>query len=203
MKKTFSIINTLFIALFLLSSCNGQDKANTAVVNESNNTTQYEYTHFNDIVFNQEGEFIGLNLLDDRTLVKTKLPEEALFDESEDFLYYEWKIENNTYKVDLFFNKENKLKSIDAYISFYTADEEKDRATAEIFYADMEKYFIEKYGKENLETNEAIINENDLQYNSWYFDEKDIEVGLDDVEVYWYMSAYENLFEEEVVDPKQ
>lgn len=199
MKNLFSIIHTIIIAVFLLSSCNGQDKANAALVTESTNPIQYNYVHFNKIVFNQEGEFIGLNLLDDRTLVKTKLPSEALFEESENFLYYQWEVEGNIYKIDLFFNDENKLKSIDGYISFYTEDEEKDRATAELFYADMEKMFLDKYGKNGLETNEATINDSDLIYNSWYFEEKDVEVGLDDVEVYWYMSAYENLFEEEVV----
>lgn len=198
MKQLFSIINILTFTAFALTSCSGQDKANAAVVNQTS-TQQYQYAHFNEIIFSQEGEFLGLNLLDERTLVKTKLPSDAFVDESEDFLYYQWTINNNIYKVDLFFNKENKLKSIDAYISFYKEDKEKDRATAEVFYADMEKFFIEKYGKDNLETNEVTINQNDLKYNSWYFDEKDVEVGLDDVEVYWYMSAYENLFEEEIV----
>lgn len=201
MNKIFSITNILLASIFIFYSCNGQDKANAAVITESvAPSSQYKYSNFNKIIFSQEGEFLGLNLLDDRALVKTKLPSDAFVDESEDFVYYEWLIDNNTYKVDLFFNKENKLKSIDAYINFYKENKEKDRATAEVFYADMEKFFIEKYGVNDLKTNAATINDNSLQYNSWQLQEKDIEVGLDDVEVYWYMSAFENLFEEELTN---
>ncbi len=200
MYKLASITSILFITIAFLGSCSGQDKVETAVVNQSAPSTQYQYVNFNKIVFNQEGEFNGLELFDDRVLVKTKLPEVALLDESEDFLYYEWKIDGNTYKLDLFFNNNDQLKSIDGYVSFYTEDEEKDKATAELFYTDMEQYFIEKYGKENMESNEEFIGENDLKFISWYFDEKDFEVGFDDIEVYLYMSSYESLFEEEELE---
>jgi len=203
MYQSLSIFSTLLLTFSLLSSCSGQENTETAVVNQSTvNTNQYQYEFFNEVVFNQDGEFVGLNLLEDRESVKQKLPKEALKDESEDFLYYEWLVDGNQYNLDLFFNTESKLKSIDGYINFYK-NKEKDKASADLFYADMEKYFIEKYGKENIENNTEFVGENDLKFVSWYFEDKDVEVGLDDVEVYWYMSAYESLFiEEELEDAK-
>jgi hypothetical protein len=79
------------------------------------------------------------------------------------------------------------LNSIDGYVYFYDAEGNYDSVEAAAFYKDMQANFVAKYGAEEEEA------EDGYKYTSWYSDTKDVEVGLDNGEVYWYVYSYEDM----------
>ena len=113
------------------------------------------------------------------------MPESAFDDETESYLYYYWELDGNQYYIDLYFDEADKLNSIDGYVYFYDEDSNYDEAAAKALYTDLKEKFTSKYGSEEEEVDES------LRYIYWYFDNKDVELGLDSGEVYWYMYSYE------------
>lgn len=188
MKKLLSIFAIALISAFAMTACSGGDSndgdadgGDTTVVE----TSKFNSEYFEKVVFTNDGEFVGLSFGDSRETVKSKLPADAFDDETDNYLYYYWEMDNNQYYLDLYFDDEDKLNSIDGYVYFYDANDNYDEAEASAFYTDMRENFVAKYG------NEEEVSESGYTYTYWYFDEKDVEVGLDEGEVYWYMYYYE------------
>lgn len=186
MKKILSILMIAFIASFTITACGGGDSAETADAKVVE-TAKYNSEYFADVVPNNDGEFIGLELGDPRDAVKGKLPNDAFDDETDSYLYYYWELGNNQYYLDLYFDESDNLNSIDGYVYFYDTDNNYDDAAAKAFYTDMKENFVAKYGSEEEYSDEEFT------YTSWYLDDKDAEVGLDGGEVYWYIYSYEDL----------
>lgn len=167
------------------TACGGGDAAGDGSGTETVDAPKYNSEYFDDVMFAEGGEFVGLNLGDSRSDVKAKLPESAFDDETDSYLYYYWDLNGNQYWLDLYFDEAGKLNSIDGYVYFYDAESNYDEAAAKAFYTDMRDAFTAKYGAEEEEVDEDFV------YTYWYFDNKDVEVGLDGGEVYWYMYSYE------------
>lgn len=187
MKKFLSILMMALLASFTITACGGGDSSDSEDTAVETETVTYNSEYFADVVPNNDGEFVGLELGDSREVVKGKLPEDAFDDETDSYLYYYWELGNNQYYLDLYFDESDNLNSIDGYVYFYDADNNYDAAAAKAFYTDMKENFLAKYGTEEEYADE------DFTYISWYLDDKDAEVGLDDGEVYWYIYHYEDM----------
>lgn len=187
MKKFLSILMIALIASFAITSCGGgEDAANASDGETTTETATYNSEYFSDVVTTNSGEFVGLELGDSRATVKSKLSEDGFDDETDSYLYYYWDLGNNQYYLDLYFDENDKLNSIDGYIYFFDANNANDNEAAAAFYKDMKENFVAKYGPEEE------VSEFDFTYIAWYFDDKDAEVGLEEGEVYWYVYSYED-----------
>ena len=175
---------TLALAAFILTSCGGGEGGDGD--NGGAATATYNSDYFADVMYASGGDFADLNIGDTREEVKAKLPESAFVDESGGYMYYEWLLDNNDYYLDLYFDDNDKLNSIDGAVHFYDADDYYDRAEAKKFYEDMRDYLTDSYGPEEEE------NDGDYVYTYWYMDDMDVEVGLDEGECYWYIYYYED-----------
>jgi hypothetical protein len=185
MKKFLSILMIALIASFAITSCGGESAGGGDVAVED--APVYNSSYFADVMSSNTGEFVGLELGDSRETVKSKLSTDAFDDETESYLYYYWELDENQYYLDLYFDEGDKLNSIDGYVYFYDADGNYDGVEAAAFYKDMQLNFVTKYGAE-----EEVV-EDGYTYTSWYFDAKDVEVGLDNGEVYWYIYSYDDM----------
>ena len=184
MKKFLSILMIAFIASFIISSCSSESSGD--VTAETEFTANYNSVYFAEVVPTNDGDFVGLQLGDSREDVQIKLPQDAFDDETDSYLYYFWELDDNQYYLDLYFDEDNRLNSIDGYVYFYDKEYNYDETEANAFYTDMKENFKAKYGSEEEYT------DNDFTYISWYLDEMDAEVGLDGGEVYWYIYHYED-----------
>lgn len=169
-----------FLALFaglVLNSCGGESTDGGSGTATATNKSSY----FDDAVFADGGDFVGISIGDSRDAVKASLPESAFVDETDGYLYYEWVLGNNDYYLDLYFGDEDNLNSIDGYIYFYDNDDYYDKAEAKKFYSDMENLFNGKFGAGDETT--------DIDYASTYWSKGDMEaeVSMDEGEVYWYI----------------
>lgn len=172
------------IASFAITSCGGGEATEgdgTAAVEDA---PAYNSSYFADVMSSNEGEFVGLVLGDSRETVKSKLSKDAFDDETESYLYYYWELGENQYYLDLYFDENDQLNAIDGYVYFYDAEGNYDSAEAAAFYKDLQANFVAKYGAEEE------VTEDGYTYTSWYFDEKDVHVEVDNGEVYWYIDAY-------------
>jgi hypothetical protein len=185
MKKFLSILMIALIASFAITSCGSGDAADGDVAVED--ALAYNSSYFADVMTSNSGEFVGLELGDSRETVKAKLAKDAFDDETESYLYYFWDLGENQYYLDLYFDENDKLNSIDGYVYFYDAEDNYDNVEAAAFYKDMQANFVAKYGAEEE------VAEDGYKYTSWYSDTKDVEVGLDNGEVYWYVYSYEDM----------
>ena len=137
------------IASFAITSCGGGDAEGSSDGDtDVATTTSYNSEYFADVVTTNDGEFAGLELGDSRATVKSKLSEDAFDDETDSYLYYYWDLGNNQYYLDLYFDENDKLNSIDGYVYFYDANNDYDQAAAADFYADMKGKFVDTYGAE-------------------------------------------------------
>ena len=184
MKKFLSILMIAFIASFIISSCSSESTDD--VTAETEVVENYNSAYFAEVVPTNEGDFVGLKLGDSREDVQNKLPQDAFDDETDSYLYYFWQLDSNQYYLDLYFDEDNRLNSIDGYVYFYDTESNYDETEANAFYTDMKANFKAKYGSEEEYA------DNDFTYISWYLDEMDAEVGLDGGEVYWYIYHYED-----------
>jgi hypothetical protein len=178
MKKFLSILSIVLVASFTITSCGGGALEDAPAYNSS---------YFADVMSTNDGEFVGLELGDSREIVKSKLPKDAFDDETESYLYYYWELGENLYYLDLYFDENDKLNSVDGYVYFYDAEGNYDSAEADAFYKDMQANFIAKYGAAEE------VAEDGYKYTSWGFDAKDVEVRLDNGEVYWYIYSYDDM----------
>ncbi|MCB9226355.1 MAG: hypothetical protein H6578_04215 [Chitinophagales bacterium] len=55
-----------------------------------------------------------------------------------------------------------------------------------LFTKTLKADFLTKYGEEQE------VNLDDFTYIRWIFDQKDVEIGIDNAEVYWYVYAYKD-----------
>lgn len=184
MKKFLSILMIAFIVSFMTSSCSNESTDD--VTAETEVTANYNSVYFAEVVPTNEGDFVGLKLGDSREEVQIKLPKDALDDETDSYLFYFWKLDENEYFLDLYFDKDNRLSALDGYVYFYDKENNFDETEANALYIDMKENFKAKYGSEEEYA------DNDVTYISWYLDEMDAEVGLDGGEVYWYIYHYED-----------
>lgn len=184
MKKFLSILMIAFIASFIISSCSSESTDD--VTAETEVVENYNSAYFAEVVPTNEGDFVGLKLGDSREDVQNKLPQDAFDDETDSYLYYFWELDSNQYYLDLYFDEDNRLNSIDGYVYLYDTESNYDETEANAFYTDMKANFKAKYGSEEEYA------DNDFTYISWYLDEMDAEVGLDGGEVYWYIYHYED-----------
>ena len=186
MKKFLSFAFMLAFAGLVMTSCGGdspKDGGDTDTTTKSDHKSEY----FTDAVFASGGDFVGLSIGDSREDVMASLPKDAFADETDGYLYYEWKFKgDHDYYLDLYFDDNDKLNSIDGYVYFYDADGMEDKAEAKKFYSDMKDFFSDKYGSEEEEVDEDYV------YTYWYMDEMDVEVGANEGEVYWYIYGYED-----------
>lgn len=187
--------NTLFnkVLFFLFSitffgfiACGGANGENASTSLQGKADSEHESPYYDDIVLSNSGEFSGIEIGETRTSVKQKLPEDAFDNESESYLYYKWNIGDHVYNLDLFFDGEDKLNSIDGYVRFYDSKGAYDKDQALAFYKDLKADFLTKYGEEQE------VNLDDFTYIRWIFDQKDVEIGIDNAEVYWYVYAYKD-----------
>lgn len=161
-----NLLSLAFIVAFLgitITSCN----------------TETEEKLVDKILFAEGGELLGLSLGDTKESVRAKLPEEAFEEEYEGFMYYSWKIDNNDYYLDLYFNEDNTLFSISGYVYMNTAEGAYDNEGAKALYEDMKPLFTEKFGAPTSE---------DTEYMTWSLEDKDVDLGLGDGEVYFYVA---------------
>lgn len=198
MRKLFAIAFYAVFAGLVLTACGGDGEGDStdgdvSIVDEATSTSSSTSAYYNDIVFAQGGEFLGLNIGDSRTDVSGKLPADGFDDETESYMYYYWLLDNNDYYLDLYFESD-KLNSIDGYVYFYDDESYYDNDAAKAFYADLKADFVAKYGEAEEET------DGEYTYTYWYFDDKDVEVGMDEGEVYWYIYSYEDYSAEEEVE---
>ena len=182
MKKFLSILMIALIASFAITSCGGGDTE--AAVKDA---PAFNSSYFAQVMTSNSGEFVGLELGDSRETVKSKLSKDAFDDETESYLYYYWELGENQYYLDLYFDENDKLNSVDGYVYFYDAEGNYDSVEAAAFYKDMQANFVAKYGAEEE------VTEDGYKYTSWFFDAKDVEVGLDNGEVYWYIYSYDDM----------
>lgn len=185
-NKLHNHIAIFMVAIFFVAfvSCGGANGENASAAIQKQKDSSHNSPYYNDIVLSNSGEFAGLKIGDLKTTVKQTLPEEAFDNESENYLYYKWDISENTYNLDLYFDENNKLGSIDGYVRFYDKKGAYNREQALAFYEDIKADFIAKYGTEE----EVTLD--DFTYIRWIFDQKDVEIGIDNAEVYWYVYAY-------------
>lgn len=180
MKNKIIIASIIFSISISFFSCSGVSTEDSAA---SVAATEYNSKYFKDVVSSTEGEFVGLELGNSKSIAKSKLSSDAFQNESEEYLYYFWNLDNNDYYLDLFFD-EDKLAIIDGYIYFLNAAEEPDMAAATDFYEDMKKHFLAKYGEEDE------IVDADGKYIEWYFDNKEVELRIQEGDVFWYISSF-------------
>ena len=167
---------TIFLQLFLFLGLMG---LNSSVFAKGNNSD-----FFKDVVFQDGGDFLSMNLGDSKEEVMSKMPESALEDASDSYVYYSWKLGAYDYYIDLFFTEDDKLSSIDGYVYFYDKNGKELVNEADKLYKDMKAYFVKRY------EGATETNSDGMKYTYWYLDDKDVEVGMSGGEVYWYLYDY-------------
>jgi hypothetical protein len=140
--------------------------------------------YFKNVVFQDGGDFLSMLLGETRAEVMSKMPESALEDKTDSYLYYSWKLGNNEYYIDLYFSENDELISIDGYVYFYDKSGNESVNEADKLYKDMRTYFEKKYDEGNEEEADG------LKYTYWVLANIDVEVGLTGGEVYWYLYDY-------------
>lgn len=172
--KSTSVITLILFSLFLISY-----KSISAKTYKQEGETEYNSPLFDRIIFSNGGEFLGLTLGETKESVLAKLPQEAFEYEQEGFFYYSWKIDNNNYYLDLYFNEDNTLFSIAGYIYLNTVEGEFDNEGADNLFADLKPYFVKKFGTPTFEEDDYIAFE--LEANI-------VDLGKGDGEVYFYVA---------------
>jgi hypothetical protein len=180
MKKLFPLAILAAFVGFFLTSCTSDTATEDA--------GEFNSKFFKQIVFAEGGDFVGLSIGDTRDAVKAKLPADAFEDETDNYLYYSWKIDGNDYYLDLYFKDDGLLASIDGFVYFYNEDSYYDAEAAAAFYKDIKALFVAKYGEPKEEV------DGDYQYTYWYMEDLDAEVGVNEGEVYWYIYGYSSDF---------
>lgn len=169
MKRTNLFSTLLFVGLCIISFTDLQAKDNSK--------------YYQDIIFQEGGDFLGLSFGQSMDSVRMMLPSDALDEDDPNYLYYYWKLDNNEFYLDLYFEND-KLNSIDGRVYFFNKKKEKDKTEADNFYEDLVHAFTEAYGSEREEKSSG------LKYTYWYEDDLDAEVGTESNEVYWYLYDY-------------
>lgn len=161
-----NLLSLAFVVAFLgmtITSCNTESEAKLV----------------DKILFAEGGDLLGISLGDTKESVRAKLPADAFEEEYEGFIYYSWKIDNHDYYLDLYFNEDNTLFSISGYVYLNTAEGGYDTEGAKALFEDMKPLFTKKFGAPTSE---------DTEYMTWSLDDKDIDLGLGDGEVYFYIA---------------
>jgi len=158
--------------------CNSQKK----IINTEEIATP-RVISFNEVIFAEGGDFLGLTLGEPKESVMSKLPNDAFEDEQENWLYYSWKIGNNNYYLDLFFNEDSTLFSIAGYIYLNTENGDFDNEAATTLFTDLKPYFLNKFGTPEIE---------DAYYVPFYSDTSNVDLGKGDGEVYFYVAQLKN-----------
>lgn len=176
MKTSNLFIITLLCPFLFFVSC--QNNNTRAEVLEEEVIPKSPY--FERVVFADGADFLGLELGEAKENALEKLPSEVVTESTPNYTYFKWQLDTNVYYIDLYFNEEEVLASIDGYVYFYTTEKNYDNAAASLFYANLKEYFQAKYGEKEETEGEAT-------YTQWDFDNKTIEVGLNEGEVYWFI----------------
>jgi hypothetical protein len=184
MKKIFFLPIILMFASIAFTSCDSSSSSENGDSGADNSEM------FNQVVFAEGGDFVGISLGDSKEDVKEKLPQDAFEDETESYLYYAWNIDGNDYYLDLYFREDNTLSSIDGFVYFYDEESYYNEEAAAEFYDEIKTYFIGKLGEEYEEVG------SEYTYIYWAKDMFDAEVGQNEGEVYWYIYGYEESFED-------
>ena len=95
------------IASFAITSCGGGEAADGDGGVAVEDAPAYNSSYFTDVVSTNSGEFAGLELVDSRATIKSKLSQDAFDDETESYLYYYWELGENQYYLDLYFDEIN------------------------------------------------------------------------------------------------
>jgi hypothetical protein len=177
MKHANLIIVGLFGVANLFSACQNKNaNAEEIVVEESIPKSVY----FDRIIFAEGGDFLGVTLGETKDDALSKLPADAQTEKTPNYTYFEWQLDSNVYYIDLYFDENQLLASIDGYVYFYNANKIYDVDAANVFYDNLKEYFSQKYGE--LEEIES-----EVKYSFWNLEDKTIEVGLNEGEVYWFI----------------
>lgn len=148
--------------------------------------------YFQDVVFQDGGDFLSLLLGETKAEVMSKMPEEALDDEEGSYLYYSWTLGTHIYYIDLYFGESDQLVSIDGSVYFYDKNGKALINEADNLYKDLRTYFVKKFGDEQETQSDG------MKYTYWYLENLDVEVGMSSGEVYWYLYdySYEGYYDE-------
>lgn len=100
--------------------------------------------YYKDVVFQAGGDFLSLTLGDSREVVLSKMPEEALEENTGSYLYYTWDLNKYDYYIDLYFNDTDELGSIDGYVYFFDKNEKGLMNEADKLYKVMKVFLQDK-----------------------------------------------------------
>lgn len=156
--------------------CNSQKK----IINTEEIATP-RVISFNEVIFAEGGDFLGLTLGEPKESVMSKLPNDAFEDEQENWLYYSWKIGNHDYYLDLSFSEDNTLFSISGYINLNNPNGSYDNESAIKLYAELKPYFVNKFGEPIIEYTDKL---------EFYINESIVELGKDYGEITFYMVQF-------------